>query len=188
MEQAITGRNGFLIFNLNHVRTRFSGFFFGKQNTSRNPSPPLCGQTHSRLAITHRSLVITGIVHVAIMFRPFNWLAATSAVLKERKRVVCHTHTYAVCVFSTKMQKSILFCAVALVAIVASVYGASLPGFTVDPERVAVSGISSGAYMAVQLHVAFSSLFKGVGVVAGGPYYCAQDQFTTALTSVRSAV
>jgi poly(3-hydroxybutyrate) depolymerase len=36
------------------------------------------------------------------------------------------------------------------------------------------SGISSGGYMAVQFHVAHSSVVKGVGVLAAGPYYCAQ--------------
>jgi hypothetical protein len=41
-------------------------------------------------------------------------------------------------------------------------------------SKVAVSGISSGAFMAVQLHVAYSSVFKGVGVLAGGPYYCSE--------------
>ena len=35
--------------------------------------------------------------------------------------------------------------------------------------------------MAVQLHVAHSSLVKGVGVIAGGPYYCAQGSLWTAL-------
>lgn len=34
--------------------------------------------------------------------------------------------------------------------------------------------------MAVQLHVAHSSLVKGVGVVAGGPYYCAQGNLWAA--------
>ena len=35
--------------------------------------------------------------------------------------------------------------------------------------------------MAVQLHVAYSATFqKGVGVVAGGPYYCAQGSTSTA--------
>ena len=37
-----------------------------------------------------------------------------------------------------------------------------------------ISGISSGAFMAVQFGVAWSSIIKGVGVVVGGPYYCAQ--------------
>ena len=36
--------------------------------------------------------------------------------------------------------------------------------------------------MAVQLHVAFSRTFaKGAGIVAGGPYYCAQNNVTRAL-------
>ena len=33
-----------------------------------------------------------------------------------------------------------------------------------------VSGISSGGYMAVQFGTAWSSVIKGVGVVAGGPF------------------
>lgn len=37
---------------------------------------------------------------------------------------------------------------------------------------VSVSGVSSGGFMAVQHHVAFSSQVKTVGVVAGGPYLC----------------
>jgi poly(3-hydroxybutyrate) depolymerase len=37
-----------------------------------------------------------------------------------------------------------------------------------------ISGISSGGFMAVQFSVAWSSVIKGVGVVAGGPYYCAE--------------
>ena len=44
-----------------------------------------------------------------------------------------------------------------------------------DAHRtVTVSGLSSGGYMAVQMHVAHSATVKGAGVVAGGPYYCAQ--------------
>src|SRR5262245_62735078 len=37
-----------------------------------------------------------------------------------------------------------------------------------------ISGISSGAFMAVQFGFAWSSVITGVGVVAGGPFYCAQ--------------
>lgn len=37
-----------------------------------------------------------------------------------------------------------------------------------------ISGISSGAFMASQFGVAWSSVIKGVGIVAGGPYYCAE--------------
>lgn len=51
----------------------------------------------------------------------------------------------------------------------------SLPSMVIDKNSVSVSGLSSGAYMAVQLHVAYSSTFKkGVGAIAGGPYYCAE--------------
>jgi hypothetical protein len=37
---------------------------------------------------------------------------------------------------------------------------------------ISVSGISSGGFMAVQMHVAFSSEVSEAGVVAGGPYLC----------------
>src|SRR3712207_3357206 len=49
-----------------------------------------------------------------------------------------------------------------------------LEQYGIDPDRITVSGLSSGAYMAVQLGVAYSSSFRGVGVIAGGPYGCAQ--------------
>jgi poly(3-hydroxybutyrate) depolymerase len=35
-----------------------------------------------------------------------------------------------------------------------------------------ISGVSSGAFMAVQFGTAWSSVIKGVGIVAGGPYWC----------------
>jgi poly(3-hydroxybutyrate) depolymerase len=47
-------------------------------------------------------------------------------------------------------------------------------------DDTSVSGISSGAYMAVQFAVAESSLVQGVGALAGGPYYCAQDDVNLA--------
>ncbi len=48
-----------------------------------------------------------------------------------------------------------------------------LPALAADPARTSVSGLSSGAFMSVQYHVAFSSSTIGAGVVAGGPYKCA---------------
>jgi poly(3-hydroxybutyrate) depolymerase len=64
-----------------------------------------------------------------------------------------------------------LLCALAAPARAA----APLPRLTVDPAQVSVSGLSAGGYMAVQLHVAYSSTFRaGAGVVAGGPYDCAE--------------
>ena len=38
-----------------------------------------------------------------------------------------------------------------------------------------VSGLSGGAFMAHQFHVAFSSQVSGAAIVAGGPFFCAQD-------------
>ncbi|MEM5277579.1 PHB depolymerase family esterase [Cupriavidus taiwanensis] len=49
-----------------------------------------------------------------------------------------------------------------------------LPPEHVQPDQITTSGISSGGYMAVQMHVAHSALIKGAGVIAGGPYACAQ--------------
>ena len=49
----------------------------------------------------------------------------------------------------------------------------ALGRYHVDADKITVSGISSGGYMAVQLGVAYSSVFSGVGVFAGGPYGCA---------------
>jgi predicted peptidase len=53
--------------------------------------------------------------------------------------------------------------------------------YNVDSSRISVSGISSGAMMATQLHVAHSSLFNGVALLAGGPWYCAQGSMQRAL-------
>ncbi len=47
-------------------------------------------------------------------------------------------------------------------------------GYNADIKESSISGISSGAFMAVQFGVSWSSIVKGVGVIAGGPYYCAQ--------------
>ncbi|MBK8284659.1 MAG: hypothetical protein IPK97_07060 [Ahniella sp.] len=62
-----------------------------------------------------------------------------------------------------------------------------LPKLSIDPERVTVSGISSGAYMATQVHVALSSQIHGVATVAGGPYGCASGKLDVALSSCMKA-
>ena len=46
-----------------------------------------------------------------------------------------------------------------------------------------VSGLSAGAFAAVQFHVANSNSISGSAVFAGGPYYCAQDSLEVALSS-----
>ncbi len=56
-----------------------------------------------------------------------------------------------------------------------------LPPVRLDASQTTVSGLSSGGYMAVQLHLAWSSVFpRGVGVVAAGPWYCAEGSIAHA--------
>lgn len=50
-----------------------------------------------------------------------------------------------------------------------------LPKLRIDLAETTVSGISSGAYMAVQMGVVKSSRVRGVAATAGGPYLCATD-------------
>jgi len=55
--------------------------------------------------------------------------------------------------------------------------------YKIDPNTVSISGLSSGAFFAIQYQVAYSSSVVGVAIFAGGPYYCAQDSMLTALES-----
>lgn len=68
-----------------------------------------------------------------------------------------------------------------LAIVVPAAVADGLPAYNVDIHETSVSGLSSGAYMADQFYVANSSVLRGVGIVAGGPYYCAQGSITTAL-------
>ena len=54
---------------------------------------------------------------------------------------------------------------------------APLARYDVDPGGITVSGISSGAYMAHQMHVVHSATINGAALFAGGPYACAGDEF-----------
>lgn len=62
----------------------------------------------------------------------------------------------------------------------------SLPALQATTENLTVSGLSSGAFMAVQMHVAHSTLVRGAGILAGGPYYCAQGSAVMAITACMS--
>src|SRR5690348_413183 len=55
-----------------------------------------------------------------------------------------------------------------------------LPKLGADADAITVSGVSSGAYMAVQFHVAHSRMVRGAAAIAGGPYYCGQGSQWTA--------
>lgn len=57
----------------------------------------------------------------------------------------------------------------------------NLPQLNIDTTQTTVSGLSSGGFMAAQLHVAYSATFaKGAGIVAGGPFYCAEGSIVNA--------
>jgi poly(3-hydroxybutyrate) depolymerase len=53
--------------------------------------------------------------------------------------------------------------------------------YNINPSKVFVAGISSGGFMAVQMHIAYSGTFKGAAIYAGGVDYCAQDSESNAL-------
>src|SRR4051794_1349794 len=53
--------------------------------------------------------------------------------------------------------------------------------YNLQPDSVSVSGISSGADLAHQLQVAYSSKIHGVGLLAASPYHCAKDDLSKAL-------
>src|SRR4030042_62327 len=52
----------------------------------------------------------------------------------------------------------------------------ALPKLGADLAASSVSGLSSGAYMAGQIQVAHAKDIVGAGIVAGGPYACAESQ------------
>ena len=51
---------------------------------------------------------------------------------------------------------------------------AALHGYNAALGESSISGVSSGAFMAVQFATAWSSAIRGVGVIAGGPFWCAK--------------
>ncbi|MBT8064841.1 MAG: PHB depolymerase family esterase, partial [Gammaproteobacteria bacterium] len=74
--------------------------------------------------------------------------------------------------------KKLIFTAL-LVAVTAN--AGETPGLNIDQSRVTVSGISAGAHMAHQLHIAYSDRFSGAGIISGGPYSCADNSLLTAM-------
>ncbi len=57
----------------------------------------------------------------------------------------------------------------------------ALPRLNILPGSLTVSGISSGGYMATQYQVAYSRDVIGAGVIAAGPWFCAQGLLVRAL-------
>jgi hypothetical protein len=65
----------------------------------------------------------------------------------------------------------------------AGLFGSAPPlgAYGIDIQQTSVSGVSAGAAMAVQMHVAHSSIMRGVGVIAGVPYDCADSALPSAM-------
>jgi poly(3-hydroxybutyrate) depolymerase len=73
---------------------------------------------------------------------------------------------------------ALILTALLVAPVSAEVKAPSLRAYNADLRESSISGISSGAFMAVQFGMSWSSIIKGVGVIAGGPYYCAQGTAT----------
>jgi len=58
----------------------------------------------------------------------------------------------------------------------------------IDPEQVTVSGMSAGAQMAHQLHIAYPEVFSGAALLAGGPFGCAEGSLATAMARCMAKV
>lgn len=62
-----------------------------------------------------------------------------------------------------------------------------LPTLQLDPARVAVAGISSGAIMAQQVHLAYADRLRGAALLSGPPYQCAAGSLEQALGQCMAA-
>ena len=69
----------------------------------------------------------------------------------------------------------------AIFLVTGAAFAGEAPTLNIDKSRVTASGISAGAHMAHQLHIAYSDLFSGVGIVSGGPFGCADNSLLTAM-------
>ena len=69
---------------------------------------------------------------------------------------------------------------------ISSFAASPLPTYKIDPQAITISGISSGAFMAVQMQVAYSKTFSGVASVAGGTYWCAKGDVKRAQSACES--
>lgn len=63
-----------------------------------------------------------------------------------------------------------------------------LPKLKIDAAKVAVAGLSSGAYMATQVQMAYPELFPSAALVAGGPFGCAAGRLDLALSTCMKGI
>ena len=71
-----------------------------------------------------------------------------------------------------------------LILLACSRGGDALPELGIDVGETSVSGLSAGAYMAAQFQVAHSKQIVGAGIVAGGPFGCAESHANTFLPPI----
>ena len=69
-----------------------------------------------------------------------------------------------------------------------SAVASSTLNLNIDPDQITVSGISAGGQMAHQLHIAYPDVFSGAGIIAGGPFGCAEGSLATAMTRCMGSV
>ncbi len=72
------------------------------------------------------------------------------------------------------MRRLLPACLALLACAVSAQPADSLPKLKILPGSLTVSGFSSGGYMATQYQVAYSKDVIGAGIVAAGPWFCAQ--------------
>jgi len=69
-----------------------------------------------------------------------------------------------------------LLAAVGFAACVAKIPpGSDIPPVNVNAANMTISGLSAGAFAAIQVQTTFSSEIYGVAALAGGPFWCAED-------------
>lgn len=89
--------------------------------------------------------------------------------------------------FESLKTQLMAFLRVLTIFILAIAAHSKLPSYNINPQQITISGLSSGGFMAVQMHFAFSSIFKGAAIFAGGPFYCAQSSMISATTACMSS-
>lgn len=59
--------------------------------------------------------------------------------------------------------------------------------YKASKQNNSISGLSSGAFMTVQLHLARSASFVGAGIIAGGPFRCAETYQPSGLVTAEDS-
>ena len=77
------------------------------------------------------------------------------------------------------MKMKTLYC---LLAMISPIGANASETISIDTDQVTVAGMSAGAQMAHQLHIAYPEMFSGAALLAGGPFGCAQGSLTTAMS------